>query len=505
MRKKLSIENPTILEEWDYEANGNLNPDDYTGGSNKKVWWKCKLGHTWYAQINKRLTFERNCPYCSGNKVWQGFNDIPTTHPHIAAEWDYDKNESLRPEQFSIGADRKIWWKCKCGHSWNALIYSRKNHGCPACAGNILVAGVNDLLTVNPTVAAEWDNAKNNPLRPDSVAANDGRKAWWLCGKGHSWEAVISSRNSGKGCPYCNHKYVLAGFNDLATITPSLLEEWDYEQNAPLRPEDVMNSSHRYVWWKCNRGHSWQSTVANRSYGFGCPYCAGKRPIVGETDLKTRYPDVCKEWDNEKNGQVTPDKIACHSHKRYWWICPKGHSYQASSTSRIRSFNEGNGNGCPYCAGKRPIIGETDFRTIHPELMSEWDFEKNGNRRPEDFTAGSHKKVWWKCKEGHSWKTAIYNRHIGNGCHVCGILKDKHIVIPGVNDLASKFPHIAEQWNYDLNGNLTPQQVMPGSNKKVWWTCNRGHSWLASVLARTYGTKCPYCNVKFPARTKFIT
>ena len=291
----------------------------------------------------------------------------------------------------------------------------------------------------------------------------------------------------------------------MLSVDPELAREWNYDKNGDLRPEGVLAGSHESVWWKCANGHEWKTQIVNRRNGCGCPYDAGKRIIAGETDLKTRYPDLCREWDAEKNGRIMPNDIACHSPERYWWICHRGHSYRASSTNKIRSLNEANSSGCPYCAGKRPIVGETDLRTVHPELMNEWDFVKNGERRPEDFTAGSQKKVWWKCEEGHSWKAAICNRHGGHGCHVCGTLKDKHIVIPGHNDLASKFPHIADQWNYELNENLTPQQVMPGSNKKVWWICKRGHSWLASVLARTYGTKCPYCSSKFPVRSKFIT
>ena len=500
MRKKLSIENLTLLEEWNSEKNKDLCPDDYTGGSNKKVWWKCELGHSWEAQINKRFTFGRNCPYCSGNKVWQGYNDIVTTHPHIADEWDYEKNESLRPEQFSIGADKKIWWKCKCGHSWQALIYSRKNCGCPACASNILVTGVNDLLTVNPAVASEWDTVKNGPMRPDSVAANNNEKAWWKCERGHSWQAVISSRNNGKGCPYCTNRKLLSDFNDLLSVAPELACEWNYEKNGDLIPENVLAGSHKSVWWKCRYGHEWMSQIVNRRNGCGCPYDAGKLVISGETDLKTRYPDLCKEWDTEKNGQITPDKIACYSHERYWWICPKGHSYQASSANRIRNLNEGNGNGCPYCAGKRPIVGETDFRTAHPELISEWDFEKNGKHRPEDFTVGSHKKIWWKCERGHSWKLAVFDRVKSTECPYCS----GRLAIPGETDFGSILPELADEWDIQANGEIVPEDFKPYSNKRVWWCCKNGHKWLSAVGARFSGSTCPYCHGKVQMRTRLV-
>jgi len=327
MREKLSIENPALLTEWDYEKNEDLCPDDYTGGSNKKVWWKCELGHSWYAQINKRFTFGQRCPYCSGNKVWQGYNDIVTTHQHIAAEWDYAKNGDLCPEEFSIGADRKMWWKCKCGHSWQALIYSRKNHGCPACAGNILVIGVNDLLTANPILAAEWDYDKNAPLHPENIAANDNRKMWWICEKEHSWKAVVSSRNSGKGCPYCSNRILLKGFNDLLTVAPELAREWDYERNLPLLPSDFIAGAHKYVWWMCPWGHRWRARISLRRLGHGCPYDAGKLVLAGDNDLQTLRPDISKEWDFKKNKLLLPTEVSVGSNLKVWWTCERVHSF----------------------------------------------------------------------------------------------------------------------------------------------------------------------------------
>jgi hypothetical protein len=498
MRKPIKEENPVMANEWDCDKNIGLDPDKFTGGSNKVVWWKCKLGHSWQSQINKRFSRGDGCPYCSGQKVWPGFNDLKTTHPHIAKQWDYKKNGKLRPEQFSVGADIKLWWKCKkCNQSWNAVLYSRKNCGCPACAGNILKFGVNDLQTVNPRLAQEWDVARNNST-PDSLAANSNKKVWWKCKHGHSWQATVACRNRGNGCPYCANRKLLPGFNDLLSVAPKLAAEWNYKKNGSLRPQDVLAGSHKVVWWICPYGHEWQTKILHRLRGHGCPYDAGKLVMPGETDLKTRHPNICKEWDYEKNKNISPDAIACHSNKRFWWRCSKGHSYQSTASNRV------SGKGCPYCAGKRPIVGETDFGSVHPELICEWDIEKNGNLRPEHITAASHKKVWWKCKEGHSWKAAAYYRHAGNNCPRCGQLKDKHIVVIGENDFATIHPDIADEWDYERNGDLRPQDVLPNSNRIVWWVCKRGHHWKTKVQARVKGTICPHCKGKTPMRTRLI-
>ena len=66
-------------------------------GSNDYAHWKWKLGHTWRAMINARKQGE-NCPYCAGQKVWPGFNDLKTKDPALAAEWDYEKNEQSTSE-----------------------------------------------------------------------------------------------------------------------------------------------------------------------------------------------------------------------------------------------------------------------------------------------------------------------------------------------------------------------------------------------------------------------
>jgi len=283
MRDILTVENPEIVKGWDYEKNGDLCPEDFTGGSRQYIWWKCKLGHSWRSKISNRFILGRGCPYCKGRKVLAGFNDLSTTSPQVAANWDYEKNGALRPEHVTAGSNKKVWWKCdRHGYRWQAQINSRKLGGCPCCNNaNMLFPGFNDLLTRNPGLAKEWDYEKNAPLRPENVARSAGRKMiWWRCEKGHSWQATVNCRdNQDVGCPYCTNQKVLKGFNDLLSVDPSLCEEWDYEKNAPLRPDEVTKNSPAKVWWKCKRGHRWRACIATRHMGVDCPYCNGKTPM----------------------------------------------------------------------------------------------------------------------------------------------------------------------------------------------------------------------------------
>ena len=128
-----TISDSVLLQEWDWEKN-TLLPTEITTRSNKKVWWKCEHGHPWEAAAYNRAA-GRGCPYCSGQKVWPGFNDITTTHPALLLEWDFEKN-SFPPTEVSSGSEKKVWWKCEHGHSWEATILHRATgRGCPYCAG----------------------------------------------------------------------------------------------------------------------------------------------------------------------------------------------------------------------------------------------------------------------------------------------------------------------------------------------------------------------------------
>ena len=134
----------------------------------------------------------------------------------LMEEWNWEKNADISPSQLTIGSGQKVWWKCSKGHEWQAVINSRNNGtGCPYCSSRKILIGYNDLQTVNPALAKEWNFEKNNELTPEDVMPNSNKKAWWKCSEGHEWQATINSRNDGRGCPYCSSRKILIGYNDL--------------------------------------------------------------------------------------------------------------------------------------------------------------------------------------------------------------------------------------------------------------------------------------------------
>ena len=125
---------PVLCQEWDYSKN-DIKPTEVSFGSNKKVWWICKNGHHYQANINNRTCKKTGCPYCTNKKVLPGYNDLATTHPDLLKEWDYKKN-SIQPTEIHAGAHLKIWWKCcYCGEEYEASPEKRSSRplGCVRC------------------------------------------------------------------------------------------------------------------------------------------------------------------------------------------------------------------------------------------------------------------------------------------------------------------------------------------------------------------------------------
>jgi hypothetical protein len=432
------------------------------------VHWRCEKGHIWSAKVKDRTPpAPTGCPYCSGNKVLKGFNDLATLYPELAKEadgWD--------PSTVTKGGNTaKRAWRCAKGHTWEATVLNRtppSNTGCPFCSGLLPVAGINDLATLHPKVANQadgWD--------PRTVTARSSKKLQWRCEKGHTWKATVCARTppTNNGCPVCGNKKVLPGFNDLATLYPETAKEadgWD--------PSTVTAGSSKNLGWCCSKGHAWTAIVKNRTppQGSGCPVCENKQVVPGVNDLKTLFPDLATEADGWDPSTVTPGS----STKRRW-LCTKGHNWGSPPFRRTGPKK----CGCPYCAGNAVWKGFNDLATLFPELAKEadgWD--------PATVTANSGKRTQWRCKKGHTFAAAVTSRTppASNGCPICSGRQ----VLPGFNDLATLHPKVANQadgWD--------PRTVTAGSNQTKQWCCSLGHTWEAVVSDRTPPTNssCPFC------------
>lgn len=129
------------------------------------------------------------------------------------------------------------------------------------------------LAEERPDLLLQWSSC--NEVDPLCISACSHRKVLWLCDKGHQWKASVKNRVlTNSSCPYCSHRAVLSGFNDLETMFPDIAKEWS-DKNYPLLPSNVMAFSNKKAWWRCEKGHEWFALISSRSGGHGCPYCCG--------------------------------------------------------------------------------------------------------------------------------------------------------------------------------------------------------------------------------------
>ena len=543
--KKYVSDNARLMQEWDWEKNNEFgfDPENFTLGSHTKAWWKCSNGHEWQAVIKDRNS-GKGCPYCSGRYAVKGENDLQTVNPTLAREWNYEKNNGLTPIDILPNSNKKVWWKCSNGHEWQASVVNRaKGNECPYCAGKKVLSGYNDLQTINPALAKEWNYEKNNGLTPADVMPNSDKKVWWKCEQGHEWQVTIGTRNRGSGCPYCSGKKGLKGYNDLQTINPTLAKEWSREKNGNLSPENFTANSGQKVWWKCSKGHEWQATIHNRNKQRGCPICNSERntslpeyAIVYylkkhgldvihsyrekgyELDIFIPSKKIAIEYDGgiwhknrikndlEKNLKCKKDGIKLYrlregllplNDSSIDYVVQKGQKDLSKILEEVLSIIIGTSVDVDL---ERDSIAIENLREYtekehsllysNQEIAKEWNYEKNGNLTPKNLTANSNKKVWWKCIEGHEWQATISDRNRGRGCPICAGKK----VLKGFNDLLSQNPDLAKEWDDELN-DCSPSEIhYNNQSKKVHWICSKcGYKWLSKVSNRI---QCPECKRK---------
>ena len=401
-----------MAAEWHPTKNGSLTPDNIEVGSHTKVWWQCSQGHEWMASPNHRTSQIRNCPYCCANpRVLSGVNDLATTNPKLATEWNDERNGPLTPEKVTAHSNRVVWWKCSLGHEWKTAINHRSNgSGCPRCdkgkqtsfpeqavfyyvSQNYpdAVNGYTDLFKNHgmeldiyiPSIKTgiEYDGLSFHRSRVqkerevkkyqrcheegitlirirEDIHATDDISSDHLILLTDGLEKGILELNQ-YGMNICDvdlerdQNLIDACYksnlekNSLQSNYPGIAAEWNYPRNNPLSPSMFYAKSNRTVWWKCSQGHEWKATIDSRVRGTGCPYCSNNKILKGYNDLATKRPDLMQEWDFEKNEELDPTALAPGSGKKAWWRCAAGHSWKAEISSRNK------GHGCPYCAGNR--------------------------------------------------------------------------------------------------------------------------------------------------------
>ncbi len=365
---------------------------------------------------------------------------------HLLQEWDYDKNGDLTPQKVTHGCNKKVYWKCsKCKYEWQAKISNRAilNRGCPCCMNKKVVIGINDLATTHPDIAKEWHPTENGDLTPQKVTHGCGKKVWWLCPEGHSYQATVLHRTqeNGTNCPICNsgrqtsfaeqavYYYVkklypdainrytsdFLGKFELDIYIPSIRCAIEYDGEAWHKKDKFLREQRKYILCKnngiklirlrekqsepfsenCDLEISRKNLYKNRVLEPTVNFLLEKltffnktsfKPIMYDINLERdkqkilqyknplknnslmdKYPLIAKEWHPTKNESLTPYMFTPGSDHKVWWLCPTcGYEYLANIGHRTSYKNP---TGCPICGiekstqAKRKAVNMIDCDT----------------------------------------------------------------------------------------------------------------------------------------------
>ena len=263
----------SVLRDWDWERNV-ITPE--VAKSRYRAYWICSTcGHTWQTRVIRRTCKDsRGCPACAGFVV-SDKNRLSLRLPDLTREWDAEKN-GREANSVSFGSSYNAWWKCgKCGYSWQDTVNKRSSGiGCSACSGHT-VTDKNRLTVLRPDLAAEWDVEKNDK-EASAVSIGSGYRAWWKCRTcNYEWQSRVDTRKD-QGCPACSW---VSYETRMTTVCPNLVNEWIADRNTDIR--FIAYGSNYRAWWRCSKcNYEWQTSVAHRASGSGCPACAlyGYRP-----------------------------------------------------------------------------------------------------------------------------------------------------------------------------------------------------------------------------------
>ncbi len=294
-----------------------------------------------------------------------------------------------------------------------------------------------------------------------------------------------------------------------------------------------------WVCSKCGYGKNedWKTPLIRRTVsGIGCPVCTGKIVVKGKNDMNTTHPEIAKQWDEEKNlkenGRTKYD--TSHGWKdKIWWICEKGHSYDASPNDRTNK-----GTGCRYCSNRGLLKGFNDLETycnnkenqikykiknkkFNKELLSILDeWHEDNEISPKDIICSDNKElILWKCPIcGDKYRLTVKRKlsREGIGCNQCVQKQnalDLRIKKTKGKELSTLNPELAKEWHPDPNKNysvkygfvLTHNNTSANSKDKVWWKCSIcGHEWSTQVYTRNKGSGCPECYRNRNTKTKSV-
>ena len=190
------------------------------------------------------------CPYCEDKRVLTGKNDLATMYPNIAKLYSAS-NEKPASEILYTNQSSYNWTCDKCNGSFNATIQEVNERHCPYCENKRVLTGKNDFKTMYPHLVKMY--SKDNILAPDKTIYTSSFYYKWHCDEcGGDFTSSIDKLDK-EGCPYCNGRKALKGYNDLTVTHPHLAKEGGLENYLidVGGPENYKFDSTKNVYWLC--------------------------------------------------------------------------------------------------------------------------------------------------------------------------------------------------------------------------------------------------------------
>ncbi len=507
----LATKQPILAKEWHPTLNGELTPNDVTEGSNKKVYWKCpKCSYVWQATISNRAQLGRGCPCCSNKVVVKGINDLATTNLEVAGEWYQPLNGDITPYDVTRGCGKKFNWICPKGHIYSATVLHRTNGigtGCPICNSGRQTSFSEQALyfyikQIFPTAISSYKNIFSKGMELDIYISDkkigieyDG--VYW-----HHKKAANIEREQRKYSICKEHDITLIRVREKKFKDENLQNIGDHilylaEDKSDISALNAIIDEVIKLVIKITEGHHNESLPdvdVERDQFEILKYLKG----AVKNSVKDVAPELMKEWDYEKNGELKPDMIKAGSSLSVYWVCSVcGYGWRTAISHRVNGHT-----GCPNCLGMVFIPGQNDLKTKNPELLIDWDFEENAKKHiyPDMIQFNSSEKVKWICHEcGYKWETSLRARTVtGSGCIQCGYKSGKELKLKRILEKQGSIVDqlLLQEWDYEENSKqgLYPDNLSPGSNKRVHWICSRcGYKWSAPIARRNKGAGCRKC------------
>jgi len=481
---------PQIAKEWHPDKNGNLLPSDFTYGSGQKVWWLCPNKHSYYMSLRDKGR-GKGCSVCA--------RALKTSFPEQAIFYYIKKGfpdaVSGYRDLFDNGMELDVYIpSIKVGIEYDGSAYHgnkrlpKDNEKYSLCYEK----GIKLVRIYEYTYSAQFRLSDMRIEISDASDENLNYAIALLCRKLEKPQDVNVGRDR-----FDIKSYLVARRCSLRDEYPDIASEWDYSKNVGLIPEQFATHSNDKVFWVCSIcGRRWKAQInqrtASNNIGVGCPKCKAsngvkkqiEKKIIEQGSLADVYPDLLLEWDYERNS-IDPTSILPGSRQNAHWICSKcGYRWETKVINRTTK-----GHGCRLCSKQDTVKGVNDLTTTRPDMLSEWNYEKN-DHLPEEFSEHSNKIVWWKCITcDYEWKAAINMKSRGHGCPCCS----GRVPRVGVNDLKTLRPDIAKDWDYSKNSK-GPEAYKVNSHINAAWKCTVcGYEWNNRIINRSRNPGCPRC------------